>query len=159
MAKRPCVFLVLLAMLLVCSCENKSERDQATSMSTPNTEIRQVFFSKIRESATSGVDKAKMRLALEGDPGVALELASGFSDRNKLDEAIFWYQISAENGNSIAMQHLSVYLRDMDCVRANYWLRRYVESLPKESAERSSSAQVLAVHEKECGLAASQSVL
>lgn len=155
MKKKPHAFLVLAAMVFACSCENKAERDQVASVPVSNVEKKQVVFVKIRDSATSGIDKNKMRLALDGDAGIALELASGFADQNKLDEAIFWYQISAENGNAIAMQHLSVYLRSIDCVRANYWLRRYIESLPKESAERSSSAEALDVHERECGLAVS----
>lgn len=115
--------------------------------------VENVLLQKeIHDASMKGLTRSEMQEALNGNADQALKNAIHFADRAKFDEAIFWYQVSAENGNSIAMQHLSVFLRNIDCVRANYFLGKYLESLDqaKKMNEYSEVKRELDVHVGEC---------
>jgi TPR repeat protein len=73
-------------------------------------------------------------MALSGDGKVALALGEEFAEMNRKSEARYWYQISSENGNGIAMNNLANLLRESDCERANFWLAKALKSeeLPDE---------------------------
>lgn len=107
-------------------------------------------YAKTDLSARKSVDPHAAALALQGDPQIALQIAGEFSTLNKLTETRYWLQIAAENGSGIAMQRLSVVLRDKDCVRANYWLRRGLATGQIAGRAKDANEKDLALYEKTC---------
>lgn len=143
------IFSLIASLPLILACGKDPSENTAPSM---KGDARTPLTARLRNESVSGVDAASVKSALSGNADSALNLAISLSDQRNYDGAIFWYQVAVENGSKIAMQHLSVLLRSTDCIRANFFLRKYLDSLDsiKNATEYNETSRVLSIHEAEC---------
>jgi TPR repeat protein len=145
--------MVALSVFAFCSCSNKStHQDEALHAESRGVENNIQPYVELDQIAHAGVIPEDSNKALRGDASAALEIAIKFADLGKDQEARYWYQIAAENGSPIGMQHFSVFLRKADCLRANFWLKKYLsfDDSMVSSEDRKLSSDQLITHEKEC---------
>lgn len=145
--------MLLIAALVGCGkSEGEAEEELSLDYVTANIDPAHVdHYLPLEKRALVGVDKKGAAAALAGNGYVARTIASEFASLNRVSEAKYWSQIGAENGDGISMQNLSVMLREENCVRANYWLAKALETSHLPSLARASMEKDLEKYKHACG--------
>jgi TPR repeat protein len=150
------MLLMLATICFLASCAEKTASSQQVVPADKSKSLQR--NAELERMAHMGVAIVDADAALSGDPSTALKIAISFAQGNKPQEARYWYQIAAENGDPIGMQHLSVFLRKSDCRRANFWLKKYLsfgdDVVTKEDRDLFNAS--LLTYEAECSRANGQ---
>lgn len=107
-------------------------------------------YLEIDRKALVGVDKKAANQALSGNGKVARAIGSEFAAVNRVDEARFWFQVAAENGDGVAMRNLSLALEDFSCTRSIYWLKKSLDTNHIGKMARASMEKELVINTKKC---------
>lgn len=126
MKKKSRWFVIVLVTVMVSAmgCARQGEQIPTVQIEVNEEQVDVVdHYLEIDRRALVGVDKALAAKAFDGNGATAVAIGNAFAEANHITEARFWYRIAAENGNAIGMANTAVAARELECRRANYWLR------------------------------------
>ena len=114
------------------------------------------FLSAAAAAAQKCDIPCKIDLALRGDGNAAFEVAEESKRTQTHEIIVFWYKISAENGNAQGQDgYADLLVADStskeDCIRALYWYGKAKDGGSRHAASAEASLSAKLLHMKEEG--------
>ena len=145
------ILMCAASWLMLAGCQEKIHSIPAVEVSVSEDPPQlEDAFVPIALRSLRGVRSSDARKALEGDGAMAVAIGNAFADRNHVTEARYWFTVAAENGNSTGMAYLAIAERQTSCARANFWLRKALETGGLGRHSESSMRASLPKYESSC---------